>query len=81
MEIKKYLERIKKEKEEENEYNKTQVTEYQIKTTEGKHSLGPNEGNVLRIINKNDTSANSKSYHNTTKAQNLKRLQNCLGGM
>ena len=79
--MKKILERIKKEKEQENEYNRTKVTEYQIKMYHEKKHIGPNEGNVLRIINKNDTSNRSSAYINKSKTRNQIRLQTCMGGM
>ena len=73
-EIKKYLERIKKEKEEENEYNRASITEYQVNVHQDKKKIGPNEGNVLRVLNKNDTSSKSSAYINKAKTQNQKRL-------
>ena len=79
--MKKYLERIKKEKEEDNEYNRASITEYQINQHHQRNKIGPNEGNVLRVLNKNDTSSKNTAYVNKTRIQNEKRVQDAVGGM
>ena len=81
VEIKKYLDRIKKEQGPINEYNKASVTEYELNIQRKNKVIGPNEGNILRVINKNDTTARASHYSNIVKSQNRKRLKTCINGM